>query len=69
MNKRARPNLESETLCTRDCITYALKSRKENFKCVCPCVHKIKLKVTCIYGFNFFRDGGARTRSVACCFE
>lgn len=37
MNKRARANLESETLSTRAGVTYALKSRKRNFKCECVC--------------------------------
>lgn len=44
MNKRARTNLESETVCTRERIVYALKCRKGNFNCEYVCVHKVRTK-------------------------
>lgn len=68
INKRTRANLESETVCTGDCTVSALKSRKGSFVWA---KNKSELNVlvfTVLFLF-FSRDGGARTRSVACCFE
>lgn len=54
INKRTRANLESETVCTRDCTMNALKSR--NWSCVWA-KNKSELNVlvfTSVFHFYFF---------------